>query len=78
MNQSASRHPFVRKESTGWKEKPQQEEKSLDTLNHVGMVNLEEFPWCFPCQEPHLEEECPRWEQYSPDNINFIDTIFSF
>jgi hypothetical protein len=77
-NQSAPRHPFVRKEPTGWKEKPQQEEKAPDTLNPVGMVNLEELPWCSPCQEPHPEEECPRREEDSHDNINFMDTIFSF
>jgi hypothetical protein len=77
-NQSAPRHPFIRKEATGWKEKPQQEEKAPDTLNPVGMVNLEELPWCSPCQEPHPEEECPRREEDSPDSINFIDTIFSF
>jgi hypothetical protein len=42
------------------------------------MVNLEELPWCSPCQEPHLEEECPRREEDSLDSINFINTIFSF
>jgi hypothetical protein len=61
-NQSALRPPFVRqqRDATGWKEKPQQEAKAPDTLNPVGMVNLEESPWCSPCQEPHPEDECPR------------------
>jgi hypothetical protein len=77
-NQSAPRHLFVRKEATGWKAKPQQEAKAPDTLNPVGMVNLEELPWCSPCQEPLPEEECPRREEDLLDSIDFIDTIFSF
>jgi hypothetical protein len=54
-NQFSPRNPFIKKEPTGWKEKNQQEEKALDTLNPVGMMNLEELPWCSPCQEPHPE-----------------------
>jgi hypothetical protein len=37
-NQSAPRNPFSKKEPIGW------EAKTLDTLNPVGMVNLEELP----------------------------------
>ena len=61
-NQSALRPPFVRQQRNviGWKEKPQQEAKAPDTLNLVGMVNLEESPWCYPCQESHTEDECTR------------------
>jgi hypothetical protein len=51
---------------------------SNDTLNPVGMVNLEESPWCSPCQEPHPEDECPRREEDSHDSMNFIDTICTF
>jgi len=77
-NQSAPRKPFIRKEPTGWKEKPQKKAKAPNTLNHVGMVNLEELPWYSLYQEPHLEEECLRQEEDSHDNINFMDIIFSF
>ena len=61
---------------------PQQEVKDPNTLNLIGMVNIEELPWCFPCQEMHLEDECPRRtkEENSglANSMNFIDTIFSF
>jgi outer membrane receptor for ferric coprogen and ferric-rhodotorulic acid len=61
-NQSAQRPSFLKqqRDATGWKTKHQQEAKALNTLNPVGMVNLEESPRCSPCQEPHLEDECPR------------------
>ena len=45
-NQSSPRHPFVRKEPTGWKANPQKEVKAPNTLNPIRMVNLEELPWC--------------------------------
>jgi hypothetical protein len=59
---SAPRPQFIRqqRENTGWKPRPQQEAKAPDTLNPVGMVNMEGSPWCFPCEEPHSEHECPR------------------
>jgi len=57
-NQPALRLPFVRqqKDATGSKTRPQQEAKALNTLNPVGMVNIEESPWCSPCQEAHQEK----------------------
>jgi hypothetical protein len=56
INQYTPRHPCFRKEPMGWKEKLQQVAKAHETLNLVGMVNLEELPWFSPCQEPHPEE----------------------
>jgi hypothetical protein len=41
------------------------------------MFNLEELPWCLPCQEPHPKDECPRkTKEEDPgamDSLNFID-----
>jgi hypothetical protein len=34
-------------QNAGWKPRPQQEAKAPDTLDLVGMVNLEGSPWCF-------------------------------
>jgi hypothetical protein len=39
-NQSAPRSQFAR-EQRGWKPRPQQEVKALDTLKHVGTVDIE-------------------------------------
>jgi hypothetical protein len=44
----------------GWKLRPQKEAKAPDTLNPIGMVNTEGSPWCFPCEEPHMEYKCSR------------------
>jgi hypothetical protein len=79
-NQSALRPQFTRqqRDAIGWKPKPQQEAKAPDTLNPVGMVNTEETPWCSPCQEPHLEDECPRRDEESSDSMNFMDMICNF
>jgi hypothetical protein len=80
---SAPRPQFTRqqKENTGWKLKPQQETKAHDTLTPIGMVNMEGSPWCFPCEEPHWENECPRKrEEEDPDfvdRLNFIDTTYT-
>jgi hypothetical protein len=79
-NQSAPRPQVFRQPNTGWKARPQQYAKAPNTLNLVGMVNTEEFPWCLPCNEAHSENECPRWAEEegsgSVDQMNFIDTIF--
>jgi hypothetical protein len=79
-NQTTSRPHFVRKHRyyTGWKSRPQQEEKSPDMLNPVGMVKTEETPWCSPCQEPHKEDECPRRDEDCPDSMKFMDMIYNF
>jgi hypothetical protein len=42
------------------------------------MVNVEETPWCSPCQEPHREDECPRQDEDSPNSMNFMDKICNF
>ena len=60
----------------GWKPRPQQEAKNSDTLKPVGMVDIES--WCLPCQEPHKEDECPRRDEDSPNDMNFIDMICTF
>jgi hypothetical protein len=77
-NQSAPRPQFSRqqRDATGWKLRPQQEEKASDTLKLVGTVGIE--AWCFPCQEPHREDECPRRDEDSPEDMNFINMICMF
>jgi hypothetical protein len=74
-NQSAPRPQFSRqqRDATGWKPRPQQEAKAPDTLKPVGTVDIE--AWCLPCQEPHREDECPRRDEDSPDDMNFMDMI---
>jgi len=42
------------------------------------MVDTEQTPWCIPCQEPHQEDECPQWNEGSPDNMKFMDMICNF
>jgi thiol-disulfide isomerase/thioredoxin len=42
------------------------------------MVNIEEAPWCSPCQEAHREDECPRHDEDSYDSMNFMDMIYKF
>jgi hypothetical protein len=54
-----------------------------DTLDPVGMVNLEGSPWFFLYQEPHLENECLRQmkeEEYprTMDMLNFIGIVSTF
>jgi hypothetical protein len=66
------------RDAIGWTLKPQQEAKSPNTLNPVGMVNTEETPWCSPCQEPHQEDECPQRDEDSYDSMNFMDMIYNF
>jgi hypothetical protein len=57
-NQFSLRLPFVRqwKDVIGSNTRPQQEAKDLNTLNPIGMVNIEESPWCSPYQEAHQEK----------------------
>jgi hypothetical protein len=31
--------------------------------------------WCFTCQEPHIEDEFPRRDEDSSDDMNFMDMI---
>ena len=47
-NQFALRLPFVKqqKDAIGSNTRPQQEAKDLNTLNPIGMVNIEESPSC--------------------------------
>jgi len=75
-NKSISRPQFSRqrRDATGWKTRPQQEAKALDTLKSVGIVHTE--AWCLPCSEPHREDECPRRDEDSLDDI-FINTSFT-
>jgi hypothetical protein len=77
-NQSAPRPQFTRQQryATGWKPRPQREEKASDTLKAVGMVDTEAL--CLPCQEPHREDECSRRDEDSLDDMNFMDMIFVF
>jgi hypothetical protein len=67
----APRPQFIRqqRENTGCKPRPQLEAKSPDTLDHVGMVIMEGSPWCFPCQEPHLEHDEIRRRRISRNLI---------
>jgi hypothetical protein len=72
INQSAPRPQFARqqRDATGWKPRPHQEVRALDTLKPVGTIDIE--AWCLPCQEPHREDECPQRDEYYPDNMNFM------
>jgi hypothetical protein len=69
INQSAPRPQFSRqqRDATGWKPRPQQEEKAPDTLKPIGTIDIE--AWCLPCQEPHREYECPQQDKYYFDDI---------
>jgi hypothetical protein len=72
----SSKPQFVGQPNAGWKPRPPLEDKEPDTLDPVGMVNLETFPWCFPCQEPHSKDECPRKTKEDPGvvkSLKFID-----
>jgi hypothetical protein len=42
------------------------------------MVDTEQTLWCYSCQEPHREDECPRRDEYSSDSVNFMDIIYNF
>jgi hypothetical protein len=77
-NQFAPKPQFTRqqKDATSWKARPQQEAKAPDTLKPVGMVDRE--AWCLPCQEPYRENECPRRDEDSPDDMNFMHMICIF
>jgi hypothetical protein len=68
-NQSTPRPQLSRqhRDATDWKPRPHQEEKALDTLKPVGMVDIES--WCLPCQEPHREDEFPRRDEDYPNDI---------
>jgi hypothetical protein len=78
MNQSTPRPHFTRqqRDSTCWKPRPQQEAKALDTLKPVGTFDIES--WCLPCQEPHKVDEFPQQDEYSPNDMNFMDMICFF
>ena len=75
-NQSTPKPQFARqqRDAIGWKPRPQQEAKASDTLKPIGTVDVE--AWCLPCQEPHMEDKCPRRDEDSPDDMNFIDLHF--
>jgi hypothetical protein len=78
MKQYAPRPQFSRqqRDATSWKPRPQHEAIVPDTLKPVGMVDTKS--WCLPCQEPHREDECPRRDEYSSDDMNFINMICVF
>jgi hypothetical protein len=44
--------------------------KAPDTLKPIGTIDIED--WCFLCQEPHREDECPRKNKEYPNDINFM------
>jgi hypothetical protein len=71
-NQSAHKPQFFRqqRDATGWKPRPQQEAKALDTLKPIGTIDIE--AWCLPCQGPHREDECPQKDEDYPHDINFM------
>jgi len=76
-NQYAPRPQFSRKQrdATGWKPRPQQEEKAPDTLKLVGEVDIE--AWCLQFQEPHREDEFPRQDKDYPEDISFMICNFN-
>ena len=71
-NQPTTRPRFARQQraATGWNPRPQQKEKAWDTLKPIRKIDIE--AWCLPCQEPHKEDECPRQDEYYPDDIKFM------
>jgi hypothetical protein len=61
--------------------KPKQEAKEPDTLNPIGMNNMERSLWHLPYEEPRWEAKCPRQkEKEDPDfveRLNFINIVYA-
>jgi len=77
-NQCTPRPQFSRqqKDSTSWKPRPQQEAKVPDILKPTRMVDTKAS--FLPCQEPHREDEFPRRDENSPNDMTFMDMIYVF